>query len=133
MSDEVLIYTAAAGFEAARQVSVLPGGHRGRRLHGHSFTAKVRVPRQAGWARFPGDETAELQRRLTKAIEPLDYQHLNTKLEQPTDETLARWVSERLDFEGICSVGIRSTRESGADLDSGGHAHVWRRYTFQAA
>ena len=133
MSDEVLIYTAAAGFEAAREVSVLPSGHRSRRLHGHSFTAKVRVHRQEGWARFPGDETAALQRRLTKAIEPLDYAHLNAQLEQPTDENLARLLRERLDLEGICSVGVRSTRESGADLDSHGHAHVWRRYTFQAA
>src|SRR5688572_28818339 len=101
MTADQLIYTAAAGFEAARQVSLLPEGHRSRRLHGHSFLAKVRVRRPEGWAHFPGDEVDELRRRLTRTIAPLDYQHLNSKLDQPTDENLARWVREWLDLSGI--------------------------------
>ena len=32
-----LLYTAAAGFEAALHVPLLPENHRSRRLHGHSF------------------------------------------------------------------------------------------------
>jgi len=42
-SRQKLLYTAAAPFEAARYVSYLPQGHRSRRLHGHSFMAKIRA------------------------------------------------------------------------------------------
>ena len=37
-----LLHVAAAPFEAAVSVPVLPQGHRSRRLHGHSFLAAVR-------------------------------------------------------------------------------------------
>ena len=105
---EELFYTAAVAFEAARQVSILPKEHRSWRLHGHSFTARVRVRRREGWARFPGDEVEELRRRLSRAIAPLDYQHLNIKLAQPTDENIARWIRKYLDLSGITNVGVQS-------------------------
>lgn len=128
-----LLFTAAAGFESARQVLLLPEGHRSRRLHGHGFLAKVRANLPKGWATFPGAEVGDLKQALNLAVEPLDYRHLNETLEVPTDENLARWIQNRLNVPGIESVSVQSTRDEGVDLDINGHAHIWRRYSFEAA
>ena len=56
MSKDLLLYTAASSFESARQVTVLPDGHKARNLHGHSFLAKVRCNLPANWASFQGAE-----------------------------------------------------------------------------
>ena len=58
---EKLLFAAAVPFESARRVTLLPEGHRSRRLHGHSFLAKVRVEIPSGWASFPGGEVGQLQ------------------------------------------------------------------------
>jgi 6-pyruvoyltetrahydropterin/6-carboxytetrahydropterin synthase len=130
---ERLLYTAAAPFEAARAVSILPQGHRARNLHGHSFVARVRAEVPHGWAPFPGDEAATLSEAIRSSVEPLDYQQLNDHLVTPTDENLARWIRERLDLPGIEFVGVQSTKDQGADLDHDNQAHVWRRFRFEAA
>jgi len=65
---------------------LLPDGHRARRLHGHSFVARVRAAIAPGWAGFGGAEAAELRERLERCVAPLDYQLLNEHLEEPTDE-----------------------------------------------
>lgn len=128
-----LLFAASAGFEAARQVQVLPPGHRSRRLHGHSFLARVRCALPSGWADFPGGEVDRLRRELQAAVSTLDYQYLNEQLAQPTDENLARWLRERLQLPGLEQVGIQSTGHEGIELDLSGHAHVWRRYQFESA
>ena len=130
---ERLFHVAAAPFEAARRVSILPEGHRSRRLHGHSFAARVRAELPAGWAPFPGGETDALKEALTQCVASLDYRDLNEHLPVPTDENLARWVRSGLDLPGIESVGIQSTRDQGTDLDAADHAHIWRRFRFEAA
>lgn len=130
---EQLLYTAAANFEAARRVLILPDGHRSRKLHGHSFLAEVRCALSEGWASFSGGEVEELREKLIATISPLDYSDLNHELEQPTDENLARWVRSRLDISGIESIGVQSTLHEGVDLDLKEHAHIWRRYTFESA
>lgn len=130
---EHLWFAAAVGFEAAREVTLLPEGHRSRRLHGHSFIAKVRAELPSGWAPFPGAEVSALRESLERCVVPLDYHHLNREVEQPTDENLARWVRERLKVPGIRSVGIQSTADEGVDMDLNNHAHVWRRYRFESA
>lgn len=127
------LFAASAGFEAARHVDILPVGHRSRRLHGHSFLAKVRCALPAGWARFPGGEVERLRSELESRIAQLDYRLLNEQLQQPTDENLARWVRDHLDVPGIEQIGIQSTAHEGVDLNLAGHAHVWRRYVFQSA
>ena len=128
-----LIYTAAASFEAARHVGILPEGHRSRRLHGHSFTGKIRALLPFGWAPFPGGEVDSLREALSKALVPLDYRQLNDTIDQPTDENLARWLRSALIVPGLDTVGIQSTVHEGADLDGLNHAHIWRRYTLQSA
>lgn len=130
---EQLLYASAANFEAARRVPLLPEGHRSRRQHGHSFLADVRCALPEGWASFPGGEVDQLREQLIGAVAPLDYSDLNSQLEQPTDENLARWVRKRLDISGIESVGVQSTQHEGVDLDRNDNAHVWRRYVFQSA
>ena len=130
---EHLFHLAAAPFEAARQVAILPEGHRARRLHGHSFTARVRAALPEGWAPFPGGESGALADALSACTARLDYSDLNRELHVPTDENLARWVRSCLKVPGIESVGVQSTRDQGADLDANDHVHVWRRFRFEAA
>ncbi len=129
--------SAASQFEAAVQVDVLPAGHRSRRLHGHSFFAAVRAELPPGWGGFAGAEVPTLREAMERCTAPLDYSLLNDTLAQPTDENLARWIGTRLQQEhqvpGIVQVSVQSTAHSGVDLDQAGHAHVWRRYRFQAA
>lgn len=129
-------FCASSGFEAACIVGALPEGHRARRLHGHSFVARLRAEPPAGWAPFPGGEVAPLREALEAAVAPLDYAFLNEKVPHPTDENLARWVRARLlaaGVPGLTQVGVQSTRHSGVDLTADDHAHLWRRYSFQAA
>ncbi|NNU44768.1 6-pyruvoyl trahydropterin synthase family protein [Ramlibacter montanisoli] len=124
---------ATSGFEAARQVAILPERHRSRRLHGHSFAATVFAEMANGAVSFPGAEVGTLSERLEACIAPLNYAFLNDHLEMPTDENLARWIWQRLGVRGIARVALQSTSGSGVDLDRGRAAHVWRRYRFQAA
>jgi 6-pyruvoyltetrahydropterin/6-carboxytetrahydropterin synthase len=128
-----LYYIATVPFEAARHVDILPTGHRSRRMHGHSFHIKARALLPDGWAPFPGSETEELFQALAAAVAPLDYDVLNNHIEVPTDENIARWARRRLAVPGIETIGIQSTRDEGADLDNADHAHIWRRFRFEAA
>lgn len=128
-----LHYLATAPFEAARQVAILPAGHRSRRLHGHSFLARVRAALPSGWAPFPGGEGGALASALTTAVADLDYRYLNDQLPVPTDENLARWLRDRLVVPGLASVGVQSTRDEGAELDGADHCHLWHRFRFEAA
>ena len=124
---------ASVPFEAARHVDILPEGHRSRNLHGHSFSASVRVALSNGWTPFAGAETDGLRNQLAACVAPLDYTVLTDFIAVPTDENLARWVRERLDIPGIERIGIQSTRNQGVDLDDRGQAHIWRRFRFEAA
>jgi 6-pyruvoyltetrahydropterin/6-carboxytetrahydropterin synthase len=130
---ERVLYCAAAPFEAARQVESLPESHRSRRLHGHSFLAKVRVALPDQWASFPGSEVDELLGRLERVVAPLDYNSLNEQLPEPTDENLARWVRDRIELPDLDTVGVQSTLHEGADLDGSQNAHIWRRYILESA
>ncbi|MEQ8503884.1 MAG: 6-carboxytetrahydropterin synthase [Rhodospirillales bacterium] len=130
---EKLYFAAATGFEAARSVSILPEGHRSRRLHGHSFIARIRADVPETWAAFPGGETDELTETLQRSVQALDYDCLNNHIETPTDENIARWLREQVNVTGVDVCGVQSTLHEGADLDENGHAHIWRRYRFEAA
>jgi 6-pyruvoyltetrahydropterin/6-carboxytetrahydropterin synthase len=130
---ERLLFAAEVPFEAARGIGQLPEGHRARRVHGHSFVARLRADVAAQRAGFAGAEVDWLRQRLAGCVEPLDYRLLNDRLEQPTDETLARWIRAQLDLPGIEQVGLCSAPRQGVDLDREGRAHVWRGFRFEAA
>jgi 6-pyruvoyltetrahydropterin/6-carboxytetrahydropterin synthase len=102
-------------------------------LHGHSFLARVRAALPTDWASFPGAETEKLRALLDRSVAPLDYSDLNAQLAVPTDENLARWMRRQMASPGVESVGIQSTCDQGVDLDAVDHAHVWRRFRFEAA
>lgn len=128
-------YAAAAPFEAARQLSGHAPAHPASRLHGHGFTARVQCAIAPDWADFPGGEVEQLQQRLTAALAPLDYRHLNEQLAEPSDINIARWLAQQLADPalGAMEIGVDSTDRQGALLDASGRAHVWRRYIFQSA
>ena len=129
----LLMTVASGGFESARHVDLLPDGHRCRVLHGHSFKASAFAQLDSDWAPYPGGEVSALRQRMSEALKPLDYVHLNTVIDQPTDENIARWIRARLDMPQIDRIAVQSTAHQGVDLDRAGQAHVWRRYRFQAA
>lgn len=133
MSAPQIITLASAGFEAARQVTLLPEGHRCSALHGHSFTATVFADLPAHFAPYPGAETDTLRERLEDCLSELNYSYLNDTLEHPTDENLARWIGRTVGVPGIQRVAVQSTDSQGVDLDRHGNAHLWRRFRFQAA
>lgn len=133
MNASAILTVASCRLEAARQVSVLPGGHRCRNLHGHGFLISVFARLPNGWASFDGAEVSELTTALEACVAGLNYSLLNDTIEHPTDENIARWVRRHLDVPGIDRVAVQSTEHQGVDLDATGHAHVWRRYKFQAA
>ncbi len=128
-----ILHCASAGFEAACRIPSLPDSHRSHGLHGHSYFATVRAALPEGWAPFAGGELAALREQMATAAAPLDHALLNDHLPNPTDENLARWLRGRLNLAGVRQIGVQSTVHSGVDLDAAGHAHVWRRYRFQAA
>jgi 6-pyruvoyltetrahydropterin/6-carboxytetrahydropterin synthase len=128
-----VLHAASSRFEAARQVGMLPAGHRCRNLHGHGFIATAYATVPAEWATYPGGEVSALQRRVDHCAGLLNYSLLNEKLPQPTDENIARWIRDRLDVPDIDRVSVQSTPHQGVEVDGRDHAHVWRRYRFQAA
>ncbi len=127
------VFCAQAGFEAARQLDALPAGHPSGRLHGHGFVAKLRCALPAGWAVFPGGEVERLRGELQANVALLDHRLLNEQLPNPTDVHLARWLRDRLDLPSGVELGVQSTAQQGALLDSAGRSQLWRRYAFQSA
>jgi 6-pyruvoyltetrahydropterin/6-carboxytetrahydropterin synthase len=133
MMQERLMHAASAPFEAARELSILPEGHRARGLHGHSFQARVRASLPEDWAQFKGAETDDLTSALAGCVRELDYCCLNDRLVVPSDENLARWIRERVEIPGLDSIGILSTVDQGADIGRDGQIHIWRRFRFESA
>ena len=128
-----VLHAANSRFEAARQFEVFPTGHRCRNLHGHGFTATAYASVPPECVTYPGGEVAALQRELDRCVDVLNYGMLNEKVAQPTDQNLARWVRDQLGVPGIDRVAVQSTPHQGVELCGRDHAHVWRRYRFQAA
>ena len=134
---DTIYYLATMPFESACQINILPEKHPAAQLHGHSYLASVRVPMELYGSKeangFTEEPVAFLRKHLQTTIAPLNYTLLNNHLSVPTDENLARWVHQKIDLQGIDRVAIQSTHDSGVDLDRQGHAHIWRRYRFEAA
>jgi 6-pyruvoyltetrahydropterin/6-carboxytetrahydropterin synthase len=120
---------ASAPFEAARRVDIRPDGRASKRRHGHRFVARGR--RCAN----PVDDAAEeaFRHRLESVVAPLNHSILNSELDVPADENLARWMRGKMDSRAVESVGEQSPASQDADLDDNGHAHACRRFRFEAA
>lgn len=104
-------------FEAAHRLPNVPEDHKCARLHGHSFRVKVcvsgPVDPHGGWVM----DFAELKRAFRPLHDVLDHRYLNEieGLENPTSESLARWVWARLRpaLPGLTKVAVRETCTSG--------------------
>jgi 6-pyruvoyltetrahydropterin/6-carboxytetrahydropterin synthase len=85
-------------FEAAHLLPLLPATHKCRRLHGHSFRVEVAVAGECdpklGWLM----DYADISAAFAPLWEQLDHRYLNevAGLENPTSETVAAWIWERL-------------------------------------
>lgn len=85
-------------FEAAHRLPQAPADHKCARLHGHSFRVEVvcegEVDPRRGWLL----DFAEIKDAFAPLHERLDHHYLNDVdgLENPTAETLARWIWVRL-------------------------------------
>lgn len=133
ISPVAILHAASSRFEAARQVDALPIGHRCRNMHGHGFIATAYATAPADLVTYPGGEVAALQQQINRCTERLTYGVLNQYLAQPTDENLARWIRDRIETPGVNRVVVQSTPTQGVEVDAQDHAHIWRRYRFQAA
>ncbi len=104
--------------EAAHRLPHVPAGHKCARLHGHSFHIELHVAGEPdptlGWIM----DFAELKAAFQPLFEQLDHRYLNDieGLENPTSETLARWIYERLAprVPGLDEVVVRETCTAGA-------------------
>ena len=132
MSDK-LYYLASTLFEAACQIEHFAPSNPSSRLHGHSYHTSMRVSSEQLEPDVKEAPLEALKQQLNQIIRPLDYSSLNDHISQPTDENIARWIHKHAQWQHIDRVAIKSTQDSGVDLDSQGAAHIWRRYRFEAA
>ncbi|MBS0336942.1 MAG: 6-carboxytetrahydropterin synthase QueD [Proteobacteria bacterium] len=84
--------------ESAHRLPNVPAGHKCARVHGHSFRVEIHVSGEVdprlGWVQDFGDIKSAFQ----PLFEQLDHNYLNdiAGLENPTSESLSRWVWDRL-------------------------------------
>ena len=84
--------------EAAHRLPYVPPGHKGARLHGHSFAIEVHVKGpvdpELGWVM----DFADMKAAFAPLFDRIDHRYLNEVggLENPTSENLARWVWNEL-------------------------------------
>lgn len=85
-------------FEAAHRLPRVPEGHKGQRLHGHSFKVELEVSGEvdedSGWL----VDYADIQAAFRPLHDQLDHNYLNEVegLENPTSEVLAKWIYDRV-------------------------------------
>ncbi len=121
-----------APFEAACKIDSLHPAP-ARRLHGHSYLARIRAELPSNWGQFKGVEVNQLRQHLIDAVAPLDHRYLNDIIANPTNENIVRWLGKSLGALSLNKVGIQSTAHEGVDLDHQGQAHSWKRFRFEAA
>jgi 6-pyruvoyltetrahydropterin/6-carboxytetrahydropterin synthase len=103
--------------ECAHHLPRVPEGHKCRRLHGHSIRIEVRVRGEPWICDF-----ALVNKAFAPLHEQLDLHYLNeiAGLENPTSESLARWVWDRLEprLPGLFRVVVHETCTSGAIIEA---------------
>ena len=104
-------------FEAAHQLPNVPPEHKCRRLHGHSFQARVTiagpVDATSGWFQ----DFSDIKKAFKPLYDQLDHNYLNDVegLSNPTSENLAIWIWDRVvpSLPSLKEVSIRETCTSG--------------------
>ena len=123
-------YLVSTTFEAARQ-------YQDTRLHGHSFLASLHTCVASDFASWRGGELDALRSRWQALAQPLDYQHINTLIPEPTDSSIAHWLMQQSQSASnlgtVQKIALQSTPQSGVELHADGTMQQWRRYTFYCA
>lgn len=100
-------------FEAAQTLPTLPGDHKCKRMHGHSFKVEIvvegEVNPQIGWVY----DHADISRAMKPILDQVDHSYLNEieGLEVPTIENMAAWLWRKLapQLPGLCEIVIHET------------------------
>ena len=100
-------------FEAAQTLPNLPGEHKCKLMHGHSFMVEITIEGEVdptiGWV-YDHKRISDAMKPL---IERLDHSYLNEipGLENPTIENMAAWLWKKLesDCPGLCEIVIHET------------------------
>lgn len=100
-------------FEAAQTLPLLPGEHKCKRMHGHSFKIEVSVEgvvdETIGWVY----DHAQISRAMEPLIGMLDHSYLNDieGLRNPSIENMAAWFWRRLapQLPGLCEIVVHET------------------------
>lgn len=101
------------GFEAAQTLPNLPGSHKCKQMHGHSFKVEISIEGEVdpaiGWVY----DHARISRAMEPLLERLDHSYLNEVegLENPTIENMAAWFWTRLSprLPGLSQIVIHET------------------------
>lgn len=104
-------------FEAAHRLPNVPPGHKCARLHGHSFRVRIHVTGEVdpktGWIM----DFADIKTAFAPLHDALDHRYLNEieGLQNPTSESLARWIWQRLrgGLPQLSMVAVSETCTSG--------------------
>src|ERR1700722_5997187 len=85
-------------FEAAHRLPKVPEGHKGARLHGHSYRVEVAVAGPVDEATGWFIDFQVLYDAWKPLNEVLDHHYLNEVpgLDNPTSEIMARWLWDKL-------------------------------------
>ena len=100
-------------FEAAQTLPALPGDHKCKRMHGHSFKVEISVEglvdERIGWVY----DHAQISHAMDPLMDLLDHSYLNDLegLQNPTIENMAAWFWRRLapQLPGLCEIVIHET------------------------
>ncbi|MBS0196293.1 MAG: 6-carboxytetrahydropterin synthase QueD [Planctomycetes bacterium] len=104
-------------FEAAHFLPNVPDGHKCKRLHGHSYRARIHVrgvqQPHTNWVM----DFAELKRLVEPIIDSLDHRTLNDipGLENPTAEQITRylWTHIKAAVPGLAEITLHETAKAG--------------------
>jgi len=104
--------------ESAHRLPHVPEGHKCGRLHGHSFRIRLVLTGAGdpvtGWIL----DFSEVKTAFTPLYDRMDHNYLNDipGLENPTSETIARWIYEQMkpDLAQLCHVEVSETCTCGA-------------------
>ena len=103
--------------EAAHRLPNVPPGHKCSRLHGHSFAVELSVGGEPGADTGWIMDFADLKKAFQPLYDQLDHHYLNDipGLENPTSETLAIWIWNRLKptLPQLSCVTVHETCTSG--------------------
>jgi len=111
--------TKTFDFEAAHWLPCFPDGHKCRRMHGHSFHIDVIVEGEVDPVRGYLIDYGEIKAAIEPLKNSLDHYLLNDieGLENPTAETLSKWIYDRLKpaLPLLTTIVVRETCTSAAE------------------